>query len=123
MKITSISSPRYANQSGTLIDVDVEFDALLGVHGFTAKQNDIDAKSKLIYDQAIAGTFGPVAAYVAPVKTQAQINAEADAAIKKLSIDALPDVIEIVAKLASGADKTKINAIDAAIKTAKAKKA
>lgn len=61
--------------------------------------------------------------YVPPPPTQAQINAAADAAIRKLSLDALPDVIDILTKMATGADKTLLKAVDDKIKAEKEKKA
>ena len=64
-------------------------------------------------------SFSP---YVPPPPTQAQINAAADAAIRKLSLDALPDVIDILTKMATGADKTLLKAVDDKIKAEKAKK-
>lgn len=71
-------------------------------------------------DVWLGGTaFAP---YVPPAKTQAEINAEADRMIAKHAQTALPLMLEVLTKLASGADKTALTVFDAAVKTEKAKK-
>ena len=54
--------------------------------------------------------------------SQQIINAAADAAIAKISRDALPLILDMLTKLATGADKTALKVLDDAVKTEKAKK-
>lgn len=76
-------------------------------------------------DSFNGSTFSP---YLAPEKTQTQINAEADLAAMSLAQSALPDMLDIVSQLAAGTkisktDYDKIKAVNDSVKAEKAKKA
>lgn len=60
--------------------------------------------------------------YIPPLRTQQQRNKEADLAIGKLSLAALPDLIEVLTKLANGSDKAMLKVHDDLIKAEKLKK-
>lgn len=72
--MTLAHSPKY-NAKGTieLVWNHPEF----GEIPFCASPDDSEAHGRDIYAAAVHGDFGPVAPYVAPVKTQAQLLAEA----------------------------------------------
>jgi len=65
--LTSISNPRWANVEKTIIDCEIttsQFGA--EILPFTASQNDVEAHGRAIFADLVAGTYGPIAAYVAP---------------------------------------------------------
>lgn len=64
-------------------------------------------------------SFSP---YVPPPLTQTQINEAADAAAMKAATDALPAMLDVLTKLASGADKTALKVFDDKVKAEQAKK-
>jgi len=66
-----------------------------------------------------AGIFIP---YVPPAPTQAEINAAADAAMKKIFLDNLDVILEVLERTAVGADKAEIKIINDAVKAEKGKK-
>lgn len=114
--------PKY-NSSGT-IDLVVEHPT----HGeipFTASPTDSEAHGRELYARAMDGEFGPIAPYVAPVPvppTQAQINAAAEREIQRLSIAAIPMLIEQMAATATGQAKAALLQMDADIKVELSKK-
>ncbi len=77
--LTEINSCQWANAAHTQI-------TLLGTHPefgeipFTADSNDSEAHGRDLFARAVAGEFGAVAEYVAPVKTAGQLRAEAKVA-------------------------------------------
>lgn len=77
MKFLNIYSPVWANESRTLVNVSIDTDTpetLL----FTASPNDTTDYGPAIYQAALAGQFGEIVAYVAPVPTPEQVPAEPD---------------------------------------------
>ena len=63
MKIINATSPQY-DENGN-IGLNVEFEGL-GIVPFGASPNDVEQHGREIYARALAGDFGPIAAYVAP---------------------------------------------------------
>ena len=64
------------------------------VHGwipFTASPDDVEPLGLEIYSRAVAGEYGPIAAYQAPVPTPEQIIAE-----KKAQRQAIVDAITVI---------------------------
>jgi len=58
------ANPQYANESGTFIDIDIVFiEPDLGEVRYTTAQFDSVDYSRELFQQALAGEFGPVAAY------------------------------------------------------------
>lgn len=121
--IESAANPKFANTAGTLIELHVKFAEFAEIHPFGASPNDVEPHGKELYARAMAGEFGPIAPYVARVPTQAEINSKADATVRQLSLDALPDVIDVLTKMATGPDKAVLKVHDDKIKAEKAKKA
>lgn len=65
--INSVRNPIWVNYAQTLIDVEVDFDELDEEYvPFTASANDVEPHGILIYNNAIAGLYGPIADFVPP---------------------------------------------------------
>jgi hypothetical protein len=69
------------------VSIDLEIDhPQYGWIPFTASPDDVEPMGRELYEQAVAGDFGPVAEYVAPPvvpPTQEQIDALRQAAYQK----------------------------------------
>lgn len=66
MNYTSVTNPQWANAEHTVINCDVDFTDI-GTVPFTANPLDTsNPSSKEIYNQCVAGDYGPVAEYVPP---------------------------------------------------------
>jgi hypothetical protein len=63
---TSVSNLAYANQTGTAIQMTVQFGHLLQPALFVAMGSDPEQHGRQLYADAIAGKYGPIAPYVAP---------------------------------------------------------
>ena len=81
MKITNVKAPVWANAEHTVINVTLDTDAY-GEIPFSASPDDVEAHGREIFADAVAGKFGPIAEYVAPAKTPAQIIEGFKAAIQ-----------------------------------------
>lgn len=122
MNILSASNPAFANAANTLINLTIDTDKF-GVITFTASPNDTAAHGRDLFARAMAGEFGPVAAFVPSVPSQAKINADADAAIYKWFKDNIPVIMDALEAASTGSSKAAIKAINDLIKSEKAKKA
>lgn len=59
-----VSQPRWANAEHTVIDLMVELDNMPGVTvAFSAQQNDCESHGRELFEQAVAGKYGPIAAF------------------------------------------------------------
>jgi hypothetical protein len=65
--ITTLANPVYSNAEGTGIICDVQFNEISGTHPFHATSYDPEPHGVQIYNDLIAGKYGPIAAY-APVE-------------------------------------------------------
>lgn len=82
MQYTQVTSPRWANAEQTAIDCTVTFTGL-GVAPFTAGLTDSTPHGVEIFNRAVIGEFGAVAAYVPPpAPTPGQVQAAFTAAIQ-----------------------------------------
>jgi hypothetical protein len=73
LTIQSATTPVYANAEGTAIDLQVKFAEFEQVLSFTATSYDTMPYGVELYNRALAGEFGAVAAYVpVPIPTQPQ---------------------------------------------------
>ena len=64
---TQVRNPKWVNQDHTMVDCEVNFNHLPDEFvPFTADQNDVMEYSKTIFDECVAGDYGPIAEYVAP---------------------------------------------------------
>lgn len=67
MIYSQVKNPVWANAEHTLIDCQVDFDALDDEFvPFTASPNDSTSYGPEIFAACVAGTYGPVGAYVPP---------------------------------------------------------
>lgn len=66
-KITSVSSPKWANEEKTLIDCEITTQ-LFGdeVLPFTASPDDCESYGREVFAEIISGKYGPIAEYVPP---------------------------------------------------------
>jgi hypothetical protein len=65
MIYTTVANPVYSRADHSAINCTVTFDDL-GALPFTASSDDVEAHSVEIFNRAVAGEFGAVAAYVSP---------------------------------------------------------
>ena len=66
MKILNVNMPKWANQENTCVELQVDFEGI-GVIPFGATPFDPEAHGRELFARALAGEFGPIAEYVAPV--------------------------------------------------------
>lgn len=66
LTIQSATSPAYANAEGTNITLQVKFAEFADVMPFGATPYDDMSYGVELYNRALAGEFGPIAAFVAP---------------------------------------------------------
>jgi len=68
-KLTSLSNPRWVNSEHTAIDCEITTSQFGDeVLPFTASENDIEPHGRALFASIVAGDFGPIAEYVAPVE-------------------------------------------------------
>lgn len=64
---TTVSNPRYFRYDNSIILMEVNFDHLPEESvEFIANPNDVEPHGVELYNRAVAGDFGPVAAFVVP---------------------------------------------------------
>ena len=66
MNITSARNPQWADAAHTHINLLATFDTI-GEVPFSASASDLEPHGVLLFNEASAGTFGVIAAYVPPV--------------------------------------------------------
>lgn len=71
----TVASPQWADAAKTMISAQVTFAELasMGPIPFVAKADDVEAHGVTLFNQLVAGVYGEIAAYVAPVPTAAQL--------------------------------------------------
>lgn len=94
MNIISVTNPRYVNAAQTLITADVTFEGM-GSMPFGASPNDSEAHGRALFAGLIAGTYGPIAAFIGP--TVAQLRTE-----KLASLEASRDAATLTNVTAHG---------------------
>jgi hypothetical protein len=73
--LTSVSNPRWVNAEHAAIDCEMTTSQFGDeVLPFTASQNDVEAHGRAIFADIVAGTYGPVAEYVAPQQVQPAVD-------------------------------------------------
>lgn len=70
MNYSNIQNPKWMNAEHTIIDCVVFFDAIPGPTPFAANSADTTPHSQAIFADIVAGTWGPIAEYVAPPEPQ-----------------------------------------------------
>lgn len=79
LTIKKVRQPRWNDVASTSLNLYVTFEETEGTHGempFTAQANDSEAHGRELFERAVAGEFGPIAAYAAPVLSAAQLHAQ-----------------------------------------------
>lgn len=76
MRVTYANSPKWANPEQTRIALTVQFDTLPEPVPFLASPDDSEAHGRAIYQNAAAGLYGTVAAYVAPPPAPTPVPSE-----------------------------------------------
>ena len=66
MNLQYAKDPKWANAEQTMIDLTIKWDAIDEELPFTASPDDSEVHGRAIYEAALAGQFGAIAAYVAP---------------------------------------------------------
>ena len=66
MKITNVTNPAWANAEHTIVNATVTHSEF-GIISFSASPDDVEAYGREIFADAVAGKFGPIAAYIPPV--------------------------------------------------------
>lgn len=65
--LTSLTNPVWSNAAHTTIDCLITTSQFGDeVLPFTADQNDVEAHGRAIFDDLVAGAYGPIGEYVAP---------------------------------------------------------
>jgi hypothetical protein len=89
--VTLVSNPVYSNPSNTTIDCLVTFSDI-GQHPYTASEDDPAPYGAALWAALIAGTYGSITPYVAPIMTPRQQAAAAIAAGIVVTSNATPDL-------------------------------
>lgn len=122
--ITSAKNPKFANPENTLINL-VATHSKYGEIPFTASANDSEATGRDLHAMAMAGEFGPIAPYTAPVIPQSVLEAQASAAAKqelqRLRLEGVDALIAWAASQAVGPDRAAMQGMIAAMNAEKAK--
>lgn len=93
--VTSVSNPVWANAEQTLINCDITVEQYPGeVLPFTASPDDIAEHGRKIYADSVAGMYGAVGAYVAPVIPAEANKAEAERRLAATDWVNQPDVYD-----------------------------
>lgn len=118
-------SPVFANAESTLINLTLDHPKF-GLIPFMASPNDVEPSGIDLFARALAGEFGPIAPYTAPVIPQpvldAQANADADKAIAAMIPQAVETLMAWAEKQANGPDKLALQTMLGKIADEKAKK-
>ena len=67
MKVNRVINPVWSNAEKTAIELTVKFSHLDFEVPFTASPDDAESHGRALFSAAVAGDFGEVAPYVAPV--------------------------------------------------------
>ena len=98
-------TPIFRDPLGESLDLVVKFDHLDFEVPFTARADDPEPHGRDLYARAMAGEFGEVAAYVAPVVSKAEIEAGILAQLAALDMKSIRPLRE--------ADAARLAAINA----------
>lgn len=66
--LTSLKNPKWSDEAHTTIDCEITTDQLGDeILPFTASPIDVEAHGRAIFAAIVAGEYGPIGEYVAPV--------------------------------------------------------
>lgn len=67
MEILEVQNPTYANLEHTAVNLEVRFAKFSDVFlPFTAVPDDVEEHGRILYENAIAGEYGPIGEYEPP---------------------------------------------------------
>jgi hypothetical protein len=72
MQLEYAKNPVWANAEHTMIDLTIKWDGINEEYPFTASPTDVEAHGRAIFEAAVAGQFGEVAEYIAPVQPETE---------------------------------------------------
>jgi hypothetical protein len=72
MQLEYAKNPVWANAEHTMIDLAIKWDGINEEYPFTASPTDVEAHGRAIFEAAVAGQFGEVAEYIAPVQPETE---------------------------------------------------
>ena len=98
MKYTTVANLQWADSAHTAILVDVTFDKH-GVLPFGASASDVEPHGREIFNRAVAGDFGPIAAYVAPPAVIPTVVTMRQARLAMLDAGILTSVSDVIAAM------------------------
>jgi hypothetical protein len=95
LTIKAVRKPRWSDAAHTALNLFVTFEETADTHGempFTALANDTEDHGRDLFERAVAGEFGAIPAYVAPVPTETQLyaqwKAQREAAVAAITVQA-----------------------------------
>lgn len=80
--ITDARNPKWIDAAHSAVDLEIEH-AQYGWIPFTASPNDPEEHGRVLHAAAVAGEFGLIAEYVAPVETPEQVQQRMVAAVQR----------------------------------------
>jgi hypothetical protein len=119
LTVQTVTSPRYSNANGTSIDCMVKFAEFDSAIPFTAVDGDLP-HTQIIWDGLTAGTYGAIAAYVAPATPVPQVISDRQFA-QALAMNAIITQNEAIAWVSNGTIPAPLQAIVDAIPDANAR--
>lgn len=84
MEILNVKNAQYTSAGG----IDCEILTAIGWLPFTAVEDDCEAHGRELHKELLAGKWGEVAEYIAPVITATQLAAQAEGTKKRLMVAA-----------------------------------
>lgn len=113
MQITYANSPKWVNAENNRIVLTVKFAELEEEVPFLASPNDVEPHGVTLYNNAVAGLYGTVAAYVAPPAPPTPIPTEITALqfILQAATDGIITQSEALSAAQTGAVPTLIQAV------------
>jgi len=113
MKIAYANSPRWANEANNRIVLTVQFAELNEPVEFLASPDDVEAHGVTLYNNAVAGLYGTVAAYVAPPAPPTPVPTEITALqfLLQAATDGIITQVEALSAAQTGAVPALIQAV------------
>lgn len=113
MQVTYANTPKWANAENNRILLTVKFAELEEEVPFLASPNDVEAHGVTLYNNAVAGLYGTVAAYVAPPTPPTPIPTEITALqfLLQAATDGIISQAEALSAAQTGAVPSLIQAV------------
>ena len=92
MEYTDVKNPVWTSEQNNSILCDVLFTGQTEYTPFVASPTDDTTYGPQIYSQCVAGDWGPIAPYVAPIPTASQNKSTATGLLNQTDWTTIPDV-------------------------------